>query len=110
MTVAADRIGADLIFLNTMFAAPQVSEVCEQERPIAIVYDEEFSETVAAASEGRTAFVAWADAAGSSSHQTLDQLRTGQSTDPLDPPVRIGGQTEFKRAPATARTCRAFQR
>ena len=65
VTVAADRIGADLIFLNTMFAAPQVSEVCDQESPIAIVYDEEFSETVAAASVGRTAMIAWTDGAAS---------------------------------------------
>ena len=90
ITIAADRIGADLIFLNTMFAAPQVSEVCDQEEPIAIVYDDEFSETVAAASGGRTAFVAWIDAGGSSSHQTLDQLRSGQSTAPLDPPPSPG--------------------
>ncbi|MBJ7343430.1 MAG: AMP-binding protein, partial [Solirubrobacteraceae bacterium] len=90
VTVAADRIGADLIFLNTMFAAPQVSEVCEHERPIAIVYDEEFSETVAAASVGRTAMIAWTDGAGSSPQRTLDQLRAGQSTDPLDPPPSPG--------------------
>ena len=50
VTIAADRIGADLIFLNTMFAAPQVSAVCDQEKPVAIVYDDEFGETVAAAS------------------------------------------------------------
>jgi len=90
ITIAADRIGADLIFLNTMFAAPQVSDVCDREEPIAIVYDDEFSETVAAASEGRTAFLAWADSVGSSPHQTLDQLRSGQSTDPLDPPPSPG--------------------
>ena len=90
ITIAADRIGADLIFLNTMFAAPQVSEVCDHERPIAIVYDDEFSETVAVASEGRTAFVAWADSAGGSPHQTLDQLRVGQLTGPLDPPPSPG--------------------
>lgn len=90
VTIAADRIGADLIFLNTMFAAPQVSEVCDHERPVAIVYDEEFSETVAAASEGRTAFIAWADGPGSGPTPTLDQLRTGRSTDPLDPPPSPG--------------------
>lgn len=90
ITVAADRIGADLIFLNTMFAAPQVSEVCDQEKPVAIVYDDEFSETVASASEGRTAFVAWADRPGSGATQTLDQLRAGQSGEPLNPPPSPG--------------------
>jgi len=90
VTVAADRIGADLIFLNTMFAAPQVSEVCDQESPIAIVYDDEFSETVAAASVGRTALIAWTERPGSSPQRTLDQLRVGQSTAPLDPPPSPG--------------------
>jgi len=90
VTIAADRIGADLIFLNTMFAAPQVSEVCDHERPIAIVYDEEFSETVAAAREGRAAFIAWADNPDSGPTPTLDQLRDGQSSDELDPPPSPG--------------------
>ncbi len=90
ITIAADRIGADLIFLNTMFAAPQVSEVCDQESPIAIVYDDEFSETVAAASVGRAAFVAFCESPDSSAQPTLDQLRAGQSTDPLDPPPSPG--------------------
>jgi len=90
ITIAADRIGADLIFLNTMFAAPQVSEVCDQESPIAIVYDEEFSETVAAASVGRAAFVAFCASPDSSAQPTLDQLRAGQSTYPLDPPPSPG--------------------
>jgi len=79
-----------LIFLNTMFAAPQVSEVCDQESPIAIVYDDEFSETVAAASVGRTALIAWTERPGSSPQRTLDQLRVGQSTAPLDPPPSPG--------------------
>ena len=90
VTIAADRIGADLIFLNTMFAAPQVSEVCEQEKPVALVYDDEFSETVAAASVGRTALIAWTDRSGSSPQRTLDQLRVGQATGPLDPPPSPG--------------------
>jgi fatty-acyl-CoA synthase len=90
VTIAADRIGAHLIFLNTMFAAPQVSEVCDQERPSAIVYDDEFSETVAAASDGRLCFVAWAERRGSGPDRTLDQLRAGRSSGPLDPPSSPG--------------------
>jgi fatty-acyl-CoA synthase len=90
VTIAADRIGADLIFLNTMFAAPQVSAVCDQEKPVAIVYDDEFGETVAAASEGRICFIAWADSPRSGSARTLDQIRAGQSSDALDPPPSPG--------------------
>ncbi len=90
VTIAADRIGADLIFLNTMFAAPQVSDVCNQERPVAIVYDEEFSEAVAPASEGRIPLIAWSEGSSSGEVPTLDQLRAGQSSAPLKPPPAPG--------------------
>ena len=88
--IAADRIGANLVLLNTMFAEPQVSEVCDQESPVAIVYDEEFSDKVVGASESRVAFVAWTDQPDESSSVTLDQLRAGQSTAPLEPPPAPG--------------------
>ena len=41
-TVAVAKLGADLLYLNTAFAAPQLGEVCERENPAAIIYDEEF--------------------------------------------------------------------
>jgi len=90
ITIAADRVGADLIFLNTMFASPQVSDVCDREKPIALVYDSEFGEVVAAASRERQSFVAWPGDAGDDAAITLDQLRTGQASEPLDPPPSPG--------------------
>ncbi len=90
ITVAADRIGVDLLFLNTMFAAPQISEVCEQEAPVAIVYDAEFSDRVEAAAESRISLVAWADQAEQTSATTLDELSAGQSAEPLEPPQSPG--------------------
>ena len=91
-TIAADRIGADLIFLNTMFASPQVSDVCDREAPVAIVYDDEFAEVVAPAAESRKKFVAWTDEPDEAGTQarTLDQLRSGQITEPLSPPPSPG--------------------
>ncbi len=44
--VAANRIGADLLLLNTSFAGPALAEVVAREGADAVVYDEEFTETV----------------------------------------------------------------
>jgi len=44
--VAANRIGSDLLLLNTSFAGPALAEVIEREGADAIVFDEEFTEIV----------------------------------------------------------------
>ncbi|ANI37524.1 acyl-CoA ligase FadD12 [Mycolicibacterium vaccae] len=65
--IAANRIGADVLLLNTSFAGPALAEVMEREgegRSVAVVYDEEFTDTVDRALAGRpdtTRIVAWAD-------------------------------------------------
>ncbi|GAA1516037.1 AMP-binding protein [Kribbella lupini] len=41
-TLAASRLGADVLFVNTEFAAPQVAGVLEKHRPDLLVHDEEF--------------------------------------------------------------------
>ena len=42
-TLAAAKLGASALYLNTMFAGPQLAEVIEREGPKALVYDEEFA-------------------------------------------------------------------
>jgi fatty-acyl-CoA synthase len=59
--VAAAKAGADLLLLNTGFAAPQIADVCEREKPTALIYDEEFSDLLASAAEGRRRVLAWTD-------------------------------------------------
>ncbi|WP_099021495.1 acyl-CoA ligase FadD12 [Mycolicibacterium palauense] len=44
--VAADRIGADVLLLNTSFAGPALAEVVGRERVDAVIYDDEFSAIV----------------------------------------------------------------
>ena len=44
VSVAASKLGATLLLLNTSFAAPQIAEVCARESPRAIIFDEEFTE------------------------------------------------------------------
>ncbi len=42
-TLAAAKLGASALYLNTMFAGPQLVEVTLREGPKALVYDEEFA-------------------------------------------------------------------
>jgi len=43
-TLAASKLGANGLYMNTAFSGPQLEDVMERERPAALVYDEEFSE------------------------------------------------------------------
>ena len=62
--VAANRIGADLLLLNTSFAGPALAEVVAREGADTIVYDEEFTEIVDRAlvdNPDAARIVAWTD-------------------------------------------------
>ncbi|ADT97033.1 MULTISPECIES: acyl-CoA ligase FadD12 [Mycolicibacterium] len=65
--IAANRIGADVLLLNTSFAGPALAEVLQREgegRAVAVIYDEEFTETVDRAVADRpetTRILAWTD-------------------------------------------------
>ncbi len=59
-TIAAAKLGADLLYLNTAFAGPQLVEVLEREGPTVVIHDEEFSEMLDKASDV-TRIVAWTD-------------------------------------------------
>ena len=43
VSVALSKLGADILYLNTAFSAPQLGEVCDREKPAAIVFDTEFT-------------------------------------------------------------------
>src|SRR3954470_7763862 len=60
-TVALGKLGATALYYNTAFAGPQLKEVTEREDPVAIVYDEEFSEALKRAVGDRKRFIAWQD-------------------------------------------------
>lgn len=61
--IAANRIGADVLLLNTAFAGPALAEVVEREDVDAVIYDEEFASTVERAVGDRDTarIVAWTD-------------------------------------------------
>jgi fatty-acyl-CoA synthase len=61
--IAANRIGADVLLLNTSFAGPALAEVVDREGVDAVIFDEEFTATVDRAIGDRdlTRIVAWTD-------------------------------------------------
>ncbi|BAX92255.1 acyl-CoA ligase FadD12 [Mycobacterium shigaense] len=62
--VAANRIGSDVVLLNTSFAGPAMAEVVNREGIDAAIFDEEFTETVDRALADKpdaTRIVAWAE-------------------------------------------------
>ena len=90
-TVAVAKLGADLLYLNTAFAGPQLVEVLEREKPVVVIHDEEFTDLLAAA-EVENRVVAWVDSdeEGIGDAQTLESVLTAQDDSDLDAPTRHG--------------------
>ena len=64
--VASSRIGSDVVLLNTSFAGPAMADVVNREGVEAVIYDEEFTETVDRALADKpdaTRILAWTDTA-----------------------------------------------
>jgi fatty-acyl-CoA synthase len=80
ITVAAAKLGADLLYLNTAFAGPQLVDVLEREEPTVVVHDEEFTDLVADA-HVETRVLAWVDSdvEENGARTSLDRLIEGES-------------------------------
>jgi fatty-acyl-CoA synthase len=89
--VALSKVGANALFLNTMFAGPQITEVCERENPVALVYDHEFEDLVRDAGRERKRFVAWYDAADAKPADPIieDLIEQGDESE-VSPPSEKG--------------------
>jgi acyl-CoA synthetase (AMP-forming)/AMP-acid ligase II len=83
-TLAAAKIGASALYLNTMFAGPQLVEVTRRERPKLLVYDEEFAELLDGVDENVQRVVGWCD--GEAEVPTLDSLIASAEDSDLKPP------------------------
>jgi acyl-CoA synthetase (AMP-forming)/AMP-acid ligase II len=65
--IAGNRIGADVLLLNTSFAGPALAEVVVREGVDAVIYDEEFTPTVDRAladAPDTVRIIAWTDTGG----------------------------------------------
>ena len=74
VSIACSRLGAHALYLNTMFAGPQLADVVAREQAKAIVYDEEFAALLGDVRDVRTRFVAWHDGEGASGDPLIEDL------------------------------------
>ena len=91
-TAALSKLGADALYLNTAFAAPQLTEVVGREKPKAIVYDEEFGDLLSDAAKRRKRFIAWNDS-DDLPYPTLGELIAAGDPSDVVPPEREGRAT-----------------
>src|SRR5271166_6601796 len=89
-TIACSKLGANTLYLNTAFAGPQIADVLAREDPVAVIYDEEFSELVREGAEGRLRFVAWCDPGVRPEHPLLEDLIAAGEDSALEPPSESG--------------------
>ena len=89
--VACSKLGANVLFLNTAFSGPQLTDVAQREKPKALIYDHEFEELIHDASRRRKRFVAWHDAEeGKPQDPLLEEMAAGGDTAPVSPPSERG--------------------
>jgi len=81
-TVAAAKLGADVLYLNTAFAAPQIESVLKTAEPAALVHDEEFAPLLAGV-DVDTRVVAWHDDPPADGTVTLESLIAAGDTGDL---------------------------
>jgi fatty-acyl-CoA synthase len=84
-TVALSKLGVDALYLNTAFAAPQLTEVVKREKPKGIIYDEEFSGLLEEAGKRRKRFVAWRDSESCDDPVLEDLIDAGDPEDVVAP-------------------------
>ena len=87
-SIAAAKLGADVLYLNTAFSGPQLVELLERDQPRALVLDEEFIPLVGTAQVDATV-VGWCDSEDPG-HPTLDGLIEQHDDSDLAPPERHG--------------------
>src|SRR3954451_1750380 len=89
--VAASKVGANVLFLNTAFSGPQLADVSKREKPKALIYDHEFEELIHDASRRRKRYIAWHDPDdGKPNDPRLEDLLEGGDTSDVDPPSERG--------------------
>jgi acyl-CoA synthetase (AMP-forming)/AMP-acid ligase II len=87
-SIAVAKLGADILYLNTAFAGPQLVDVLEREAPRMVIHDEEFTGLLAGAPVERR-ILAWTDGDGGvEGLETLERLVTAYDEGDLQPPVR----------------------
>ncbi|MFW2389910.1 MAG: AMP-binding protein [Polyangiales bacterium] len=79
--LACSKVGANSVLMNTMFAAPQLTEVGRRENVTALLYDEEFTDLLEGL-QGMSRFVVY----GSGDDPSVEDLISSHADHNLDPP------------------------
>ena len=89
-SLAAAKLGADILYLNTAFAAPQLAEVLAREAPTIVVHDEEFTPALAGAAI-RDRVLAWVENPEPDAVTVESLIASGSSRAPRPPrrPSRV---------------------
>jgi fatty-acyl-CoA synthase len=88
-SIAVAKLGADVLYLNTAFAGPQLVDVLQREKPTVVVHDEEFTQLLDKADEG-IRVVAWTDSSDLGERHTLEHLISSENDADVKPPERHG--------------------
>jgi fatty-acyl-CoA synthase len=83
-TLASAKLGASALYLNTMFAGPQLAEVMRREGPKILIHDEEFTALLEEVDPEIERLIAWTD--GEPGAPTLDSLIAANDDSNLKPP------------------------
>jgi fatty-acyl-CoA synthase len=92
--LAAGKLGARLLLMNTGFAKPQLADVAAREGVTALVYDEEFTGLLDAISADVDHYLAWVEGDTQLADRTipvLDELIASTDDRPWPAPAKPGG-------------------
>ncbi|MEV5652905.1 AMP-binding protein [Nocardia sp. NPDC052254] len=89
--LAAGKLGARVVLLNTGSAGPQLAEVAAREGVRALLLDSEFAERAQAIPPDILRLLTWTDDGTPADVTSIDELAAAQCADPVPPPRRPGG-------------------
>jgi fatty-acyl-CoA synthase len=90
--LAAGKLGARLLLMNTGFAKPQFVDVAKREQVSALVYDEEFTDLLDAIDGAVPRYLAWVgDESTGGDIPTLEELITSTDDSAVANPAKPGG-------------------
>ncbi len=88
--LAAGKLGARLLLMNTGFAKPQLADVAKREGVTVFIHDQEFSELATVLPPEIPRFLAWTDSAVGEA-RTLEELIANTDDRPVPAPSEPGG-------------------
>ncbi|MEV5297293.1 acyl-CoA synthetase [Amycolatopsis methanolica] len=90
--IAAGKVGARLLLMNTGFAKPQLTDVAAREKVQALVYDQEFTDLLSGIPDTVDRYLAWVDEPDPADRiPVLDELIASTDDRPLPAPPQRGG-------------------